>query len=141
MTGDALGFTIDLVLRGRFFTALIAAALSISVPGAGLAGCMSGPADTPMSQMACCKNGHQDCHKSGRETDCCKTKGHDRQQNADQQDVAKASSIVKVSVDLSANVDVQVLPLVVPHISPVSAIPLFNGTSSPPRLAFSVLLI
>ena len=129
------------MLRERFFTALVAAALSISVPGAGLAGCMSGPADAPMSQMACCKNGHHDCHKSGGETDCCKTKGHDRPQHADQQGVRKASSIVKVSVDLNAHVGVQVLPSLVPHISPASAIPLVNGTSSPPRLVFSILLI
>jgi hypothetical protein len=142
LTGSGTERTIDFVLRGRVFTALIAAAIGISVPGAALAGCMSGPTDAAMAQMACCKNGHHECHKSGDASDCCKTKSHGDQQNAaDQQTPVKASSITKVTGDVSA-------PAVVRHQTPPSSfvrslppVPLFAGTSSPPRLAFSVLLI
>jgi hypothetical protein len=130
------------VLRGRLLNALVAAAISISVPGAALAGCMSGPSDAPMAQMACCRNGHHECHTSGNAADCCKSKNHDDQQNAaDRQNVAKASSITKVTADVS-------VPVVVRSLTPqrslarsLPPIPLFAGTSSPPRLAFSVLLI
>jgi hypothetical protein len=142
LTGSGAKSTIDFVFRGRVFTALIAAAISISVPGAALAGCMSGPTDAAMAQMACCKNSHDECHKSGDASDCCKSKSHGDQQNAaDQQSPVKASSITKLTADVSA-------PALVRHQIPQASfvrslppVPLFAGTSSPPRLAFSVLLI
>jgi hypothetical protein len=130
------------VLRGRLLSALVAAAISISVPGAALAGCMSGPSDAPMAQMACCKNGHHECHKAGNAADCCKSKSHDDRQNAaDRQHVAKASSITKVTGDVSAPAVARPLTPQRSLVRSLPPIPLFAGTSSPPRLAFSVLLI
>ncbi|MBI3492314.1 MAG: hypothetical protein HY047_11120 [Acidobacteria bacterium] len=126
------------MVRGRVFTALIAAAISISVPGAALAGCMSGPVDAPMAQMACCKNGHHECAKTSDGQDCCKTKAP-----SDQQNLAKISAPTKSERPLQT-----VLAVFLPTIptgpsfeSSRPAFVLFAGTSSPPRIAFSVLLI
>jgi hypothetical protein len=133
------------VVRGRLFTAVIAAAISISVPGAALAGCMSGPADAPMAQMACCKNGHHECGKSGDAHDCCKSKHRQDLQNfADQQNLAKASSVTKLSADVSVlGVATSATSQASHHSLALSHpwTPLFAGTSSPPRIAFSILLI
>ncbi len=130
--------------RGRLFSALVAAAISISVPGAALAGCMAGPSDAPMAQMACCKNGHHECHKSGAAGDCCKTKHQQDQRSLGQQNLAKASSLVKFS-PAAGRIAVAVSPTTIAtdHSRAFSLppIPLFAGTSSPPRFAFSVLLI
>ena len=142
LTRGTVRHTIDLVLRGRLFTALMTAAISISVPGAALAGCMSGLSDEPTMQMACCKGGHHECHKSGSVVDCCKASGHEHQQNVpDQQNIAKTFSITKISGGTSVLADVlQVTqhPLIARSLPWV---PLFAGTSSPPRFAFSILLI
>jgi hypothetical protein len=131
------------VLCGRLLNAFVAAAISLSMPGAALADCMSGPSDAPMAQMACCKNGHHECHKSGNAADCCKSKSHGDQQNAaDRQHVAKASSITKVTGDIGAHALVVRSLTTEPSLArSLPPIPLFAGTSSPPRLAFSVLLI
>lgn len=118
------------------------AAISISVPGAAIAGCMSGLSDGPTVQMACCTGGHHECHKSGNAVDCCKASGHEHQPNVpDQQSIAKTFSITKLTGDTSVLADVLPLttqPLIVRNLPWV---PLFAGTSSPPRFAFSILLI
>jgi hypothetical protein len=103
---------------------------------------MSGLFDEPAMQMACCKSGHHECHKSGNAVDCCQASGHEHQQNVpDQQNIAKTCSITKISGDTSVLANVLLVtpqPLIARSLP---RIPLFAGTSSPPRLAFSILLI
>lgn len=130
------------MLRGRLLTALMTAAISIAVPGAALAECMAGLSDEPTMQMACCKGGHHECHKSGNAVDCCKASGHHPQQNApDQQSIAKTFSITKLTGDISVRVDVLPLTSQLLVVRGLPWVPLFAGTSSPPRFAFSTLLI
>jgi hypothetical protein len=125
--------------QSRWLTAVAAIVLCVALPGGALLGCVTGPTDSAMAQMACCKHGHQACGTSVSARACCETGDHSNQNT-----LAKSLS----GVDL-----IRKLPLATRVGVPLSEVPLrswvlarpvatmFAGTTSPPRFAFSVLLI
>ena len=125
--------------RFRLFVAVIALAVCAAVPASALLSCMADSNATAMAQMACCKGAKPDCPQSSQARECCKSTDHPQQQN-----FVKAPSAVN---PLRAQMAAMIVPngghlVVQPTPSPVHpTIVLFAGTTSPPHLAFSSLLI
>jgi hypothetical protein len=123
--------------RRHFLAALTALVMSVAVPASALAGCMADSKDTITTQMACCKTAKLECRTASKGTmECCKT-GH----HPDQQNIAKVltdSNPLKFASVSPASTVVQ--PPLLPA-RPTEPVMLFAGTTSPPRLAFSALLI
>jgi hypothetical protein len=123
--------------RRDFLAAVTALILSVAVPASALAGCMADQRDSAMTQMACCKTAKPDCATSSEGTmACCKTGNH-----PDQQLVAKILTVANPlkTIFLSPASTLVQQPLT-PRRSP-EPVMLFAGTTSPPRFAFSALLI
>jgi hypothetical protein len=121
----------------RFLAAVTALLLSVAVPASALAGCMADSKDTSTTQMACCKTAKPECRTASKGTmECCGT--------------AKAP-VQQIAAKILTGAD----PLKTADVSPASTVlqqpllparraervMLFAGTTSPPRLAFSSLLI
>ena len=126
----------------RRFPQLIAFAalgVSLSLPASALLSCLADQSDTAMAQMACCKSGKPDCGQSSGALQCCKTAERPQQQN-----LVKGLSVVNpLRIQPSALVVTGVAQVALPLTLLQSPPPvvLFAGTTSPPRLAFSSLLI
>ena len=125
--------------RRHFLAAVIALVLSVAVPASALAGCIADQSSPAMAQMACCKTAKPDCVASSKGTmECCKTGDH-----PDQQNVMKVPSVnnpLKVLFVPAVAAQAEILR---PFITRTTdePVPLFAGTTSPPHLAFSALLI
>jgi hypothetical protein len=121
----------------RFLVALIALVASVAVPASALLSCVADRNDAVMTQMACCKTAKPNCGTASKGTmECCKTGTH-----ADEQNVAKVLTVanpLKTMFLSPASILVQLPRLARQPHEPVM---LFAGTTSPPRFAFSALLI
>lgn len=126
-------------MRHRAFRATIATiVLSLALPAGLIAACAAGAADSPMAQMECCKHGQNDCGASVSAKACCETSDQ-----ADHQGLAKTTPsfelIRKLPIATGLSIPVPVYSAAFDMHPPRVA--MFAGTTSPPRLAFSVLLI
>jgi hypothetical protein len=123
----------------RFPVVFMALLVSVAVPASALLSCMADQSDSAMTQMACCKTARPECGTSSKGTmECCKTGDHPDQQNVTKvQTVANPLKILVVS--LAATLVDAVQPLIVRRSH--ETVTLFAGTTSPPHLAFSALLI
>jgi hypothetical protein len=125
--------------RCRLLVAFIALAVCVAVPASALLSCMADLNATAMEQMACCKGAKPDCPRSSQALECCTSTDHPQQQN-----FVKAPSAVN---PLRAQAAAMIVPngghlVVQPTPLPVRpTIVLFAGTTSPPHLVFSALLI
>ena len=123
--------------KSRGFALFVALIVSVVVPSSILLSCMANRSDSVATRMACCKTAKPDCKTASKGTmECCKTGSH-----PDQQNIAKVLTVanpLKIAFAFPASTFVQ--QLLVPRQShePVT---LFAGTTSPPRFAFSALLI
>lgn len=125
--------------QSRVLRALAAVILSVALPGGALLGCVTGPADSAMEQMACCQHGHHDCGTSVSSRTCCATGDHSNQNSS-----TKSLSGVDILRKLPGTARVGQPFSLASVESPLQLRPsvtMFAGTTSPPRLAFSVLLI
>ena len=125
--------------RLRFPVLFIALLVSVAVPASALLSCMADQTDTAMTQMACCKTAKPDCGASSKGTmECCKTGDHPNQQNVTK--VPSLANPLKTAFVSAAPVPADsVQPLIVRRTH--ETVTLFAGTTSPPHLAFSALLI
>jgi hypothetical protein len=123
----------------RFPAIVIVLLVSVAVPASALLSCMADQNDTAMTQMACCKTAKPECGTPSKGTmECCKTGDHPDQQNVSKiPSVANPLKILVVSV--AATLADTVHPLIVRRSH--ETVTLFAGTTSPPHLAFSALLI
>lgn len=137
MTGDGFAITVDPMRLSRLLAALIALLVSVAVPASAWVSCVADQSDAVMTQMACCKAAKPNCGTASKGTmECCKTGTH-----ADQQNVGK---VLTVANPLKTAVFSPASPLAPqPLLARESHEPrmLFAGTTSPPRFAFSALLI
>ena len=115
--------------------------VGFAVPASALLSCMSDQSNATMTQMACCKTATPDCERhSASSLKCCKTGDHSEPQN-----LAKVPTVTKpvksqVFVGLLVSGTNAVLPFFTrPQVRP--PVVLYAGTTSPPHLAFSALLI
>ena len=122
----------------RLFTAAIALVVSAAVPSSALLSCVVDASASSSAQMACCHTAMPECPRSAA-VQCCNTN-----HRADLQVVAKAPAafhLVKLALALSQlpnGIAVVLAREVAPTGPPVT---LFAGTTSPPHLVFSTLLI
>lgn len=120
---------------GRFTTLLAAIVLTIVLPGAPLLRCLAGPTASAMVQMECCK--HDRCSSAVAAAPCCQRGDHSAQSSYTKSLVG--FELMRKLPPASGELAV-VAPA--PTMNPsVPLVVLFAGTTSPPRLAFSVLLI
>jgi hypothetical protein len=122
----------------RLLIALTALGVSVAIPAAPLLSCMADQNATAMAQMACCKRAKPDCAQTSQALQCCKSAGHPQQQS-----FVKAPSVAKtlrVESVTTFGANAIVAPTSV-RLDVRPAVVVFAGTTSPPYLAFSVLLI
>ncbi len=92
-----------------------------------------------MTDMPCCKAAKPDCeHHAASSVKCCKIGDHPDQQPTAKIPVVTTPVRTQIVVDLV--IETPALRLLT-HTRPNLPIPLFAGTTSPPHLAFSALLI
>lgn len=122
----------------RLFIALVALAVSTAVPASALLSCVADQTVSVMTKMACCKAAKPNCGASSQGTmECCKTGTH-----SDQQNVAKVLTFAN-----PLKTSLLIFPTSTLVLQPLLARPqrervmLCAGTTSPPRFAFSALLI
>ena len=130
---------VDEMRRLRFPVLFIALVLSVAVPASALLSCMADQSDSAMTQMACCKTAKPDCGTSSKGAmECCKTGDH-----PDQQNVTKGPTVINPLKTLFVTAVPMQAEIVRPLIAQTADEPvmLFAGTTSPPHLAFSALLI
>jgi hypothetical protein len=124
--------------RARALTTFIALAICMAMPASALLACMGDANASAMSQMACCKGAKPDCPQASKTFQCCKGTDHPQQQN-----VVSAQSKIGLVVMLTVATPFDRLA----HALPATSFParqvvaLFAGTTSPPHLLFSALLI
>jgi hypothetical protein len=133
--------TLISVRRFPVLIAFIAVAVGFAVPASALLTCMGDQPNSAMAQMACCKSAKPECeHHSAQGLKCCKSGDHPEQQN-----IAKVSPVTnpfKIQTQAAGLVSTTdpTLPFFArQHSHP--PVTLFAGTTSPPHLAFSTLLI
>jgi hypothetical protein len=125
--------------RFHLFVALTALAVGVAVPASALLSCMADSNATAMAQMACCKGAKPDCPQSSQALECCKSTGHPQQQNFVKALSAVNPLRVQSSVSIVAgSAAIALSPALLYSRPPVA---LFAGTTSPPRLTFSLLQI
>jgi hypothetical protein len=125
--------------RAPIFVGLIALAMSVAVPASAMLACMVNANATVKAQMACCKGAKPDCPQSSKALQCCKSTDHPQQQN-----VAKTPSAGNpILTQAAPSPFVGGANIVLPSasFSLRHAVALFAGTTSPPHLIFSALLI
>jgi hypothetical protein len=124
--------------RARALTILIVLAICLAMPGSALLACMADASAGAMAQMACCKGAKPDCSRSPKTLQCCASTDHPQQQN-----VVNALPLVNPPLTQSVAVPFTRAALAAPAASSASrhAVALFAGTTSPPHLVFSALLI
>jgi hypothetical protein len=124
--------------RARALTTFIVLAICVTVPASSLLACMADANASAMAQMACCKGAKPDCPQSSKTLQCCKSTDHPQQQN-----VVNAPSPVNPALTQSVAMPFTSATLAAPAASFASrhAVALFAGTTSPPHLLFSALLI
>ncbi len=125
-------------MQRRLLNVFAAIILSLALPSGIVLGCMADPTDPAMAQMACCQHGHHDCGAAMGAKDCC-----DHGDHSPQQGFTKTFTAFNLLRKLPV-ATAMVLPDsvgTVPQIASAPRVILFAGTTSPPRLAFSVLLI
>jgi hypothetical protein len=122
----------------RALTTLIVLAICVAIPTSALLACMADVNAGATAQMACCKGAKPDCPQPSKTLQCCKSADHPQQQN-----VVNArpviGSVVMQSVTMPFAAVAQVLPAM--SFSARQAVALFAGTTSPPHLLSSALLI
>lgn len=129
------------VRRFPVLIAFVAVAVGLAVPASALLTCMNGQANHTMAQMACCKTAKPVCeHHPAASVKCCKTGDHREPQNFAKvptvTDPVKGHALVGMLVSTTN----AVLPFFTrQQVRPPLA--LYGGTTSPPHLAFSALLI
>jgi hypothetical protein len=128
---------LDEMRRLRFSALFIALLVSVAVPASALLSCMADQSDSAMTQMACCKTAKPDCGTSSKGTmECCKTGDH-----PDQQSLTKVPTITNPLKTAFISVAVTLVQQPLMPRRPQEPMTLFAGTTSPPRFAFSALLI
>jgi hypothetical protein len=119
---------------------IVVAVVCAALPASALIGCLADSRDNATTHMACCKTVQPDCGTASKsKMECCKTGSH-----PDQQNVVKTTAIYKPLTS----------PALVWHASSVGEVPsavgvqssgppmpIFAGTTSPPHLIASALLI
>jgi hypothetical protein len=123
--------------RFHFLAGVTALVVSVALPASALASCMADRSDSAMTQMACCRKAKPDCGTASKGTmECCKAENHPEPQL-----VAKILTVANPlkTIVLSPASTLVPQPLT-PRRSP-EPVMLFAGTTSPPRFAFSALLI
>lgn len=126
------------MLRARALTTVIVLAVSVAVPASALLACLPEVSGTPMAQMACCKGAKPDCPQASKALQCCKSTDHPQQQN-----VASGQSIISSAVMQSMMMLFAGVAPTLPATSYMGrqTVASFAGTTSPPHLLFSSLLI
>jgi hypothetical protein len=138
LTPSVIQFTVKVMRQFRLLIALTAIGVSAAIPVAPLLSCMADENATAKAQMACCKSAKPDCAQTSQALQCCKNADHPQQQS-----FVRAPSVANTlraeSVTVFAANAAAAPPSVRLDVRP--AVVVFAGTSSPPYLAFSVLLI
>src|SRR5262249_11463893 len=126
------------VRRFPLVIAFVAVLIGLALPASALAACMSDLSNR--AQLPCCKAARPDCeHHSAPSMKCCKIGEH-----PEQQVTAKIPVVAKPARTLMAadrHVGATTPALRFPTRQYVHPSRLFAGTTSPPHLAFSALLI
>ena len=124
--------------RARALTTFIVLAICMAMPASALLACMADANASAMAQMACCKGAKPDCPQPSRALQCCKSTDHPQQQN-----VVSARSVISSAVMQSVTMPFADVADALPATSFTArqAVALFAGTTSPPHLLFSALLI
>jgi hypothetical protein len=123
--------------RFRLCVVFVALMVSVAVPASALLSCMADQTASAMAKMACCKTAKPECGTASKGTmECCKAGTH-----SDQQTVAKELTVANplktaFLCDVSTPVPQPILAR-----QPQAPVMLCAGTTSPPRFAFSALLI
>jgi hypothetical protein len=123
----------------RAFVGFIALLVGAAVPASVLASCMADQSSAATTQMACCKTAKPECGTTSKGTmECCKSGAH-----PDQQNVTKLPTVANPLETLIAGPVPTLAHALEPFVvrRPVEPAVLHAGTTSPPHLAFSALLI
>ena len=139
LTAPECTFTLFYVRRFPLLAAFIALTVGVAVPGSALLSCMADQNTGAMAQMACCKTAKPECEHSSQAMQCCKSGDH-----PDQQNLVKAPALIKpLKTSSLASAMVTVVHTASLFTTGISHTPVtfFAGTTSPPRLVFSTLLI
>jgi hypothetical protein len=114
----------------------IAAAMAVSASALPI--CAADQSDTASIQMACCKAMQADCPRTSASMACCKVVPRPQQQNVAKAPAPPISPRPEFAVSTSVALALAVRPISRTSRPPLA---LFAGISSPPRFAYSSLVI